>query len=101
MGVKIKYMQIGSAAHVGGPEDAQFVRDAERPGVSSVRVAEARGQDAFTPLAYLAALERRFPGSELMRRRSGARSRERCAIAGIPAMTRHGWRVAGGRRNDC
>jgi F420-dependent oxidoreductase-like protein len=48
-------MQIGIAAHVAGPEDAQFVRDAERLGVSSLWVAEAWGQDAFTPLAYLAA----------------------------------------------
>jgi Luciferase-like monooxygenase len=52
---KIKGMQIGIAAHVAGPEDAQFLRDAERLGVSAVWVAEAWGQDAFTPLAYVAA----------------------------------------------
>jgi F420-dependent oxidoreductase-like protein len=55
VGAKITSMKIGIAAHVAGPEDAQFVRDAERLGVSSVWVAEAWGQDAFTPLAYLAA----------------------------------------------
>src|SRR5215472_9662355 len=48
-------MQIGIAAHVASPEDAGFVRDAERLGASSVWVAEAWGQDALTPLAYLAA----------------------------------------------
>jgi F420-dependent oxidoreductase-like protein len=53
-------MQIGIAAHVAGPEDAQFVQDAERLGASSVWVAEAWGQDAFTPLAYLAARTERI-----------------------------------------
>jgi F420-dependent oxidoreductase-like protein len=53
-------MQIGIAANVTGPEEAQFVRDAERLGVSSVWVAEAWGQDAFTPLAYLAARTERI-----------------------------------------
>jgi F420-dependent oxidoreductase-like protein len=53
-------MQIGIAAHVAGPEDAQFIRDAEQLGVGSVWVAEAWGQDAFTPLAYLAAQTERI-----------------------------------------
>jgi F420-dependent oxidoreductase-like protein len=53
-------MQIGIAAHVAAPEDAQFIRDAERIGVGSVWVAEAWGQDAFTPLAYLAAQTERI-----------------------------------------
>ncbi len=53
-------MQIGIAAHVAAPEDAQFVRDAERLGASSVWAAEAWGQDAFTPLAYLAAQTERI-----------------------------------------
>jgi alkanesulfonate monooxygenase SsuD/methylene tetrahydromethanopterin reductase-like flavin-dependent oxidoreductase (luciferase family) len=73
-------MQIGIAAHVAGPEDAQFVRDAERLGVSSAWVAEAWGQDAFTPLAYLAARAERIAlGTAIAqlgrphRSRSGAR----------------------------
>ena len=49
-------MQLGIAARVGSPEDAEFVRDAERIGVTSAWVAEAWGQDALTPLAYLAAV---------------------------------------------
>src|SRR5215469_9626070 len=48
-------MQIGIAAHVASPRDASFVRDAEQLGATSVWVAEAWGQDAFTPLGYLAA----------------------------------------------
>jgi F420-dependent oxidoreductase-like protein len=48
-------MQVGIAAHVASAQDAAFVRDAERLGATSVWVAEAWGQDALTPLAYLAA----------------------------------------------
>jgi F420-dependent oxidoreductase-like protein len=48
-------MEIGIAAHVASGEDADFVADAERLGATSAWVAEAWGQDAFTPLAYLAA----------------------------------------------
>jgi F420-dependent oxidoreductase-like protein len=48
-------MQVGISANVTGPQDAAFVRDAERLGATSVWVAEAWGQDALTPLAYLAA----------------------------------------------
>ena len=47
-------MQVGIAAQVSSAEDAAFVRDAERVGAASAWVAEAWGQDAFTPLAYLA-----------------------------------------------
>jgi F420-dependent oxidoreductase-like protein len=54
VGVRIKDMQIGIAAHVAGPQDADFVREAERLGATSVWVAEAWGQDALTPLAFLA-----------------------------------------------
>jgi F420-dependent oxidoreductase-like protein len=53
-------MQVGIAAQVASPQDAEFVREAERVGVSSVWVAEAWGQDAFTPLAYLAARTERI-----------------------------------------
>lgn len=53
-------MQIGIAAQVTSPEDAGFVRDAERLGATSVWVAEAWGQDALTPLAFLAAQTERI-----------------------------------------
>jgi F420-dependent oxidoreductase-like protein len=42
------------------PADVTFVREAERLGADSVWVAEAWGYDAFTPLAYLAALTTRI-----------------------------------------
>jgi F420-dependent oxidoreductase-like protein len=47
-------MQVGMTTLVSGPDDAAFVRDAERLGASSVWVPETWGQDALTPLAYLA-----------------------------------------------
>jgi F420-dependent oxidoreductase-like protein len=53
-------MQIGIAAQVTSPQDAKFVRDAERIGATSVWVAEAWGQDALTPLAFLAAQTERI-----------------------------------------
>ena len=53
-------MQVGIAARVASQADADFVRDAERIGVTSVWVAEAWGQDALTPLAYLAARNERI-----------------------------------------
>jgi F420-dependent oxidoreductase-like protein len=59
-------MQIGIAAQVTSPQDASFVRDAERLGATSVWVAEAWGQDALTPLAFLAAqTERIWLGSAI------------------------------------
>src|ERR1700685_1213263 len=53
-------MQIGIAAQVASRADAGFVRDAERLGVTSGWVAGAWGQDALTPLAYLAAVTERI-----------------------------------------
>jgi F420-dependent oxidoreductase-like protein len=53
-------MQVGIAAHVASQQDADFVRDAERVGATSVWVAEAWGQDALTPLAFLAAQTERI-----------------------------------------
>jgi F420-dependent oxidoreductase-like protein len=47
-------MQVGMTTLVSGPRDTAFVRDAERLGVTSVWVPETWGQDALTPLAYLA-----------------------------------------------
>ncbi len=48
-------MQVGITAQVRTPGDAAFVAAAERLGASSVWVPEFWGQDALTPLAYLAA----------------------------------------------
>jgi F420-dependent oxidoreductase-like protein len=48
-------MQVGIAAQVTGPDDAAFVAEAERLGADSAWVPEVWGQDALTPLAYLAA----------------------------------------------
>jgi F420-dependent oxidoreductase-like protein len=53
-------MEVGIAAHVASQADADFVRDAERVGATSAWVAEAWGQDALTPLAYLAARTERI-----------------------------------------
>jgi F420-dependent oxidoreductase-like protein len=47
-------MQAGISAEVSGADDAAFVRDSERLGAASVWVPETWGQDALTPLAYLA-----------------------------------------------
>jgi F420-dependent oxidoreductase-like protein len=48
-------VRVAIAAVVGTPADADFVIAAERLGAASVWVPEVWGQDAFTPLAYLAA----------------------------------------------
>ena len=48
-------MHVAIAAVVSTPDDAAFVAEAERLGATSVWVPEAWGQDALTPLAYLAA----------------------------------------------
>lgn len=53
-------MRVGIAATVGGVDDAAFVADAEALGAESVWVPEAWGQDALTPLAYLAATTSRI-----------------------------------------
>jgi F420-dependent oxidoreductase-like protein len=53
-------MQIGIATRVASQADADFVVAAERVGATSVWVAEAWGQDALTPLAYLAAQTERI-----------------------------------------
>lgn len=48
-------MQVAISAIVSTSDDAAFVIDAERLGATSVWVPEVWGQDALTPLAYLAA----------------------------------------------
>jgi F420-dependent oxidoreductase-like protein len=49
------HVQVGVAVRIASAEDAEFVADAERLGATSAWVAETWGQDALTPLAYLAA----------------------------------------------
>ncbi|MGB6454738.1 MAG: LLM class flavin-dependent oxidoreductase [Streptosporangiaceae bacterium] len=48
-------MQVGVSVRVASQQDADFVAEAERLGATSAWVAETWGQDALTPLAYLAA----------------------------------------------
>jgi F420-dependent oxidoreductase-like protein len=48
-------MQVAIATVVATSDDVEYVVEAERVGVSSVWVPETWGQDALTPLAYLAA----------------------------------------------
>ena len=48
-------MRVAIGAQVSTPDDASFVVEAERLGASTVWVPEFWAQDAFTPLAYLAA----------------------------------------------
>jgi alkanesulfonate monooxygenase SsuD/methylene tetrahydromethanopterin reductase-like flavin-dependent oxidoreductase (luciferase family) len=48
-------MQVAISAVVSSPQDAAFVVEAEKLGAASVWVPEAWGQDALTPLSYLAA----------------------------------------------
>ena len=53
-------MKIAIGTAVASADDVAFVVEAERLGAASVWVAEAWGQDAFTPLAYLAARTERI-----------------------------------------
>jgi F420-dependent oxidoreductase-like protein len=53
-------MRVGVSAVASGPHDVAFVTEAERLGAASVWVPEYWGQDAFTPLAYLAAATSRI-----------------------------------------
>jgi F420-dependent oxidoreductase-like protein len=53
-------VQVGIAVSVASSADADFVAAAERLGATSVWVAETWGQDALTPLAYLAARTERI-----------------------------------------
>ena len=84
-------MQIGIAAQVTSPQDASFVRDAERLGATSVWVAEVWGQDALTPLAYLAAqTERIHLGSAIVQ--LGARSPAMLAMSAMSLQLLSGGR---------
>lgn len=84
-------MQIGIAAQVTGPQDADFVRDAERIGASSAWVAEAWGQDALTQLAFLAArTERMSLGSAIAQ--IGARTPAMLAMSAMSLQLLSGGR---------
>jgi F420-dependent oxidoreductase-like protein len=85
-------VKIGIAANVTGPQDAAFVRDAERLGVASVWVAEAWGQDALTPLAYLAAHTERIElGSAIAQ--LGARTPANLAMSAMSLQLLSGGRL--------
>jgi F420-dependent oxidoreductase-like protein len=84
-------MQIGIAAQVASPRDAEFVRDAERLGATSVWVAEAWGQDALTQLAYLAGqTERIYLGSAIAQ--LGARTPAMLAMSAMSLQLLSGGR---------
>ena len=80
-------MQVGISATVTGPDDAAFVQAAERLGATSVWVAEAWGQDALTPLAYLAPQTERIAlGSAIAQ--LGARSPAMLAMSAMSLQLR-------------
>jgi F420-dependent oxidoreductase-like protein len=84
-------MRIGISATVAGPDDAAMVRAAERLGATSVWVAEAWGQDALTPLAYLAAQTERIAlGSAIAQ--LGARSPAMLAMSAMSLQLLSGGR---------
>jgi F420-dependent oxidoreductase-like protein len=84
-------MRVGIAAQVASAQDAAFVRDAERLGAASVWVAEAWGQDALTPLAYLAASTERIRlGSAIAQ--IGARSPAMLAMSAMSLQLLSGGR---------
>ena len=84
-------MQVGIAAHVASQQDADFVRDAERAGATSVWIAEAWGQDALTPLAYLAAQTERISlGSAIVQ--LGARTPAMLAMSAMSLQLLSGGR---------
>src|SRR5688572_6734529 len=72
-------------------EDAEFVVEAERLGADSVWVPEAWGQDALTPLAYLAARTTRIRlGSGIVQ--IGARTPANLAMAALSLQSLSGGR---------
>jgi len=84
-------MQVGIAARVASSDDADFVRDAERMGATSAWVAETWGQDALTPLAYLAARTERIGlGSAIAQ--LGARSPAMLAMSAMSLQLLSGGR---------
>ncbi len=86
-------MQVGISATVSSRQDAAFVREAEALGATSVWVAEAWGQDALTPLAYLAAQTERISlGSAIAQ--LGARTPAMLAMSAMSLQLLSGGRFA-------
>lgn len=86
-------MRVAISAVVTSPEDAAFVVDAERLGAASVWVPEAWGQDALTPLAYLASLTSKITlGTGIVQ--IGARTPAMLAMSAMSLQTLSGGRFA-------
>ncbi len=86
-------MQVGISATVSSRQDAAFVREAEALGATSVWAAEAWGQDALTPLAYLAAQTERIRlGSAIAQ--LGARTPAMLAMSAMSLQLLSGGRFA-------
>jgi F420-dependent oxidoreductase-like protein len=84
-------VQVGVAVRVASRPDADFVADAERLGATSAWVAETWGQDALTPLAYLAARTDRIAlGSAIAQ--LGARSPAMLAMSAMSVQLLSGGR---------
>ena len=79
-------MQVAIGGAVLTAEDVGFVVEADRLGAHSVWVPEAWGQDALTPLAYLAARTERIRlGSGIAQ--IGARTPANLAMAALSLQT--------------
>ncbi|HVW32010.1 MAG TPA: LLM class flavin-dependent oxidoreductase [Acidimicrobiia bacterium] len=84
-------MQVAIGSVVLGPQDVDFVVEAERLGAHSVWVPEAWGQDALTPLAYLAARTERIRlGSGIVQ--IGARTPANLAMSALSLQALSGGR---------
>ena len=84
-------MQVAIGGEVLSADDVEFVVDAERLGAGSVWVPEAWGQDALTPLAYLAARTERIRlGSGIAQ--IGARTPANLAMAALSLQALSGGR---------
>src|SRR5690348_1028323 len=84
-------MEVAIGGTVLSADDVEFVVEAERLGAGSMWVPEAWGQDALTPLAYLAARTSRIGlGSGIVQ--VGARTPANLAMAALSLQA-----LAGGR----
>ena len=84
-------MQVAIGGEVLSADDVEFVVEAERLGAGSVWVPEAWGQDALTPLAYLAARTRTIRlGSGIVQ--IGARTPANLAMSALSLQALSGGR---------
>ncbi|MEP7024955.1 MAG: LLM class flavin-dependent oxidoreductase [Actinomycetota bacterium] len=91
MTAEVRAMQVGISALVQTPQDAAFVRDAERLGAASAWIPETWAQDALTPLAYLAGQTTRIKlGSSIVQ--LGARSPANLAMSAMSLQLLSGGR---------